>query len=52
MGEEGKKLTSLKFSKESEIAATRELYYSLLSAKGYRFQQNDAPVPYLNPIQL
>jgi glycosyltransferase involved in cell wall biosynthesis len=39
MGEEGNKFASARFSKKSEIEATKELYFTLLSKKGYYFSQ-------------
>lgn len=40
MGEAGKEFVSDKFSKQKEVAAIKELYFSMLNKKGYFFNQN------------
>ena len=37
MGDEGSRFASKKFSKQKEVARTKELYFALLRRKGYTF---------------
>lgn len=39
MGEAGNRFASAKFSKQKEVTATEDLYFSLLNKKGYFFKQ-------------